>query len=101
MAKATEISDRRAARPAGRPGPGRRLRPSDRMPRATLRVIWQAEDGRCESCGRPMDRRCAQASRRDPLGGWAPDNLAVLCCDCESRQAGRLRNIAVAPAVLA
>ncbi len=92
---------------APRPGPdrpgqaGRRPRPSDRVPRATVQAIWQAEDGRCESCGRPMDRRCAQVSRRDPLGGWAPANLALLCCDCESRQPGRLRSIAIAPEVLA
>ena len=38
-------------------------------------AVWEAEDGRCEACARPMDRRCAAFGRIDDR---RPDMLARL-----------------------
>ena len=44
-------------------------------------AIWEAEDGRCEACGRPMDHRIAQIVFRD---GVLPDEqqAALICPLC-------------------
>lgn len=56
------------------------IRPTQRS------TIWAAEDGRCEICGRPMDRRVARVVLRDPstqtveaqdLNAWA-----LVCVFC-------------------
>lgn len=45
-----------------------------------LMALWAAEDGRCEVCGRPMDRRVAQAILRDPDGPATSDDAWALAC---------------------
>ncbi len=44
-------------------------------------TIWEAEDGRCEACGRPMDRGIAQVVLRNGAG---PDTspVALVCPLC-------------------
>ena len=41
-----------ASRPASKPGPS-----------PAVLAVWEAEDGRCEACGRPMDKTCARTGR--------------------------------------
>ena len=42
-------------------------------------AVWEAEDGRCEACKRPMDKRVARVARlADAWGGGAPRWLAGL-----------------------
>lgn len=87
-ADGTGPSRAQGPRPRQRPAAGQRSgqRPGKyRVPRADVEAVWAAEDGRCECCGRPMDRRCAKASRRIKPGPWTGDNLALLCYDCDSR----------------
>src|SRR5918997_1810409 len=52
-------------------------------------AVWEAEDGRCEACARPMDRRCAAFGRIDDR---RPDLLAhlVLGGDVAARLTGGL-----------
>ncbi len=72
--------------PAG--GAATRRRPRKYTPpRQDVDAVWASEDGRCEACGRPMDRRCARVSRRVKPGAWIGRNLALLCYDCDSRYA--------------
>ena len=50
-------------------------------------TVWTAEDGRCEACRRPMDRRCAAFGRIDDARlERTPDNLHLLCVDCKARR---------------
>ena len=67
--------------PSSRGGNKKKYKP----PRRDVLAVWRAEDGRCECCGRPMDRRCAKVSRRVKPGTWIGGNLALLCFDCDSR----------------
>ena len=51
--------------------------------KAARLAVWVAEDGRCESCHRAMDRRLARTTRIDPQrADWSPDNLHLLCPFC-------------------
>ncbi len=53
---------------------------------ATL-AVWAAEDGRCEACARPMDRRWARVGRVDDrCPDYTVENLHLLCVDCKSRR---------------
>lgn len=54
-------------------------------------AVWEAEDGRCESCKRPMDKRWARVARIDEQGEQTVDNLQLLCVDCKARRPDRLR----------
>jgi hypothetical protein len=41
-------------------------RPSKpQAPPAVVLAVWQTEDGRCEACKRPMDKRWAKVARLD------------------------------------
>jgi len=68
------------ARPASRPA----LSPA-------VLAVWEAEDGRCEACGRPMDRTCAQVGR-DKRG-----ERRLVCPDCKAQQPDPLAAAAVSP----
>src|ERR671932_1659165 len=43
-------------------------------------AVWQAEDGRCEGCHRPMDRACARVGR-DRRG-----DQRLVCPDCKEQR---------------
>ena len=60
-------------------------------------AVWEAEDGRCESCKRPMDRRCARFTRVDQhRPDWSADNLHLLCVDCDRRRPDFLTHLVLA-----
>ena len=48
-------------------------------------AVWEAEDGRCEACGRPMDRTWAKVARVDETRERTAENLHLLCVDCKAR----------------
>jgi hypothetical protein len=50
--------------------------------RKTIMAVHAAEDGRCESCGRGMDKNAAQIRRIDPLIFNVMNNYALQCPDC-------------------
>ncbi len=73
-------------------GSGRPVRASAEV---TL-AVWAAEDGRCEACTRPMDRRWARVTRVDDRRpDDTPDNLQLLCVDCKARRPDLLRQLAL------
>ena len=41
-----------------------------RVTRDVVLAVWEAEDGRCEACTRPMDKRWAKAARLDDSQGY-------------------------------
>jgi hypothetical protein len=49
-------------------------------------TVWAAEDGRCEACGRAMDKRWARVARLDDSQSWTPENLQLLCLDCKAHR---------------
>ena len=49
-------------------------------PSPAVLAVWEAEDGRCEACGRPMDKACAQVGR-DKRG-----ERRLVCPDCKAQQ---------------
>lgn len=58
-----------------------------RVTAETATLVWTAEDGRCEGCTRPMDRRVACFTRMDhSRADWSADNLQLVCIDCNSRR---------------
>ncbi len=60
-------------------------------------AVWEAEDGRCEACGRPMDRRWARFTRVDHRRpDWSADNLQLLCVDCDRRRPDFLTHLVLA-----
>jgi len=61
--------------------------------------VWAAEDGRCEACGRPMDRYCTRLARLDDSRrDFTADNLQLLCIDCKDCRPDLLEHLAVASA---
>ena len=54
-------------------------------------AVWEAEDGRCEACGRPMDKTCAQVGR-DKRG-----ERRLVCPDCKTQQPDPLAAAVVGP----
>src|SRR5919107_4250184 len=65
-------------------------------------AVWAAEDGRCEACTRPMDRRCAAFGRIDDRRpDRSADNLHLLCVDCKARRPDMLARLALGDAVAA
>ena len=60
-------------------------------------AVWEAEDGRCEACGRPMDRGCPRFTRLDHTrSDWSADNLQLLCVDCDRRRPDLLTRLVLA-----
>lgn len=65
------------------------------------REVWEAEDGRCEACGRAMDRSCACFARVDSRRReFAASNLHLLCPDCKNRAPDPLRQVVLSRVVL-
>ena len=57
-------------------------------------AVWEAEDGRCEACARPMDRRCAAFGRiDDSRPDRSAENLHLLCVDCKARRPDMLAHL--------
>src|ERR671914_397019 len=57
-------------------------------------AVWEAEDGRCEACARPMDRRCAAVARIDDTRpDRSAENLHLLCVDCKARRPDMLARL--------
>ena len=54
-------------------------------------AVWEAEDGRCEACGRPMDRTLARTGR-DRRG-----DQRLVCPDCKERRPDPLAAAIVGP----
>ena len=56
------------------------------IPPDAARAVWDAEDGRCEACGRPSVFACSFFSRiNDERLDFSADNLHLLCADCKQR----------------
>ena len=73
------VASRQGARPS---------HPPARSPvsRDVALAVWEAESGRCEACGRAMDRCCARVARVDDARpDWTAGNLHLLCPDCKGR----------------
>jgi hypothetical protein len=62
------------------PGPKRSEPASKPTPSPAVVAVWEAEDGRCEACGRPMDRTCARTGR-DKRG-----DRRLVCPDCKEQR---------------
>src|ERR671933_2164064 len=75
-----------AARAAAPAGPASQHAPSP----ATL-AVWEAEDGRCEACARPMDKACARTGR-DQRG-----QQRLVCPDCKEQRPDPLASAVVGP----
>ena len=60
-------------------------------PSAGVLAVWEAEDGRCETCRRPMDRSLARTGR-DKRG-----SRCLLCPDCKDHQPEPLAAAVVGP----
>ena len=54
-------------------------------------AVWEAEDGRCEACHRPMDRTLARTGR-DKRG-----DQRLVCPDCKERRPDPLAAAVVGP----
>jgi hypothetical protein len=67
--------------------PARKLERKPRITDDTILAVWEAEDGRCEVCKRPMDKRVARWLPRDPERiENHPDSIHLACVDCFRRQ---------------
>jgi hypothetical protein len=68
-----------------------------------LLAVWAAEDGRCEACKRPMDKRWARVARLDDSQPRTVENLQLLCVDCKARRPDplRTRQLVLGPEVVA
>ena len=62
-----------------------------RPPSPESLAVWEAEDGRCEACGRPMDKTCAQVGR-DKRG-----ERRLVCPDCKDQRPDPLATAVAAP----
>lgn len=59
-------------------------------------LVWEAEDGRCEGCGRAVELRCAEFARVDETRrDFSADNLHLLCPDCLARRPDLLDQLSV------
>lgn len=59
-------------------------------------AVWEAEDGRCEICKRPMNRDIASFSRVDArIDDWSADNLHLLCIDCQAGRPDLLTHVTI------
>jgi len=66
-----------------------------------LLAVWEAEDGRCEACKRPMDKRLARVARIDDHGSHTFEHLQLLCVDCKARRLDPLARLSVSDAIMA
>src|SRR5919199_990469 len=73
------------------PGLKRSETASKTGPSPAVLAVWEAEDGRCEACGRPMDKACAQVGR-DKRG-----ERRLVCPDCKTSQPDPLAAAVVSP----
>src|ERR687886_2496353 len=73
------------------PAPERSGPASKPTPSPAVLAVWEAEDGRCEACGRPMDKTCAQVGR-DKRG-----DRRLICPDCKERRPDPLAAAVVSP----
>ena len=64
-----------------------------------IRAVWWAEDGRCEACGRAMDKRCATVVFIDKRAAPTTDNLQLFCVDCKGRRPDFLAQLVLTPEV--
>jgi hypothetical protein len=63
--------------------------------------VYQAEDGRCEFCKRPMDQKVARFRRVDPSKkDFTADNLHLVCIDCKEGRQDLLNSLQVLPEVV-
>jgi hypothetical protein len=62
-------------------------------------AVWEAEDGRCEACKRPMDKQAARVARVDDRGPQTIENLQLLCVDCKARRPDPLARLTLAGTV--
>jgi hypothetical protein len=62
-------------------------------------AVWEAEDGRCEACKRPMDKRFARVARIDDHGPRSIENLQLLCVDCKAHRPDPLAWLTLAGSV--
>jgi hypothetical protein len=75
-------------------------RAPSRPTQAVILAVWQAEDGRCEACKRPMDKRLARVTRLDDHAPRTVENLQLVCLDCKARRPDPLVRLSLAPAVI-
>ena len=73
------------------PAPERSGSASKPVPSPAVLAVWEAEDGRCEACGRPMDKTCAQVGR-DKRG-----ERRLVCPDCKEQRPDPLAITSVRP----
>ncbi|MEK5257646.1 HNH endonuclease signature motif containing protein [Paenibacillus sp. FSL F4-0125] len=66
----------------------------------TVTEIHAAEDGRCENCGRAMDKRAVQIRRIDPFIFNELSNYVLLCPDCMINQPDVLEDAKFAEATI-
>jgi hypothetical protein len=72
----------------------------ERVSRDVVQAVWEAEDGRCEGCTRPMDKRCARVTRVDDTRPErTADNLHLVCVDCKARRPDLLMHMVLAEEV--
>ena len=62
-------------------------------------AVWEAEDGRCEACKRPMDKSVARVARVDDHGPRNIENLQLLCVDCKAHRPDPLARLTLAGSV--
>jgi hypothetical protein len=73
------------------PGLKRSEPASKPTPSPAVLAVWEAEDGRCEACGRPMDKSCARTGR-DKRG-----QRRLVCPDCKDQRPDPLAAAVVGP----
>jgi hypothetical protein len=73
------------------PGLKRSEPASKPTPSLAVLAVWEAEDGRCEACGRPMDKACA-CTGHDKRG-----QRRLMCADCKERRPDPLAAALVGP----
>src|ERR671939_344548 len=73
------------------PGLKRSEPASKPTPSPAALAVWEAEDGRCEACGRPIDKTCARTGR-DKRG-----ERRLVCPDCNEQRPDPLAAAVVGP----
>jgi hypothetical protein len=70
---------------------------TSKITKETQLAVWEAEDGRCEVCKRPMNREMASFSRVDARkdDDWSADNLHLICIDCKAGKPDLLTHVTI------
>jgi len=76
-------------------------RSSARATSEVVLAVWEAEDGRCEACKRPMDKRVARVARIDDHGPHSAENVQLLCVDCKAHRPDPLARLTVSVTIAA